>query len=395
MSRQKRQSLWKKKRTEIESYYQYFDSGGIVPQSETASTLLLADHLLIPAGHTYIYKLKITFENLEAIDQTADGLFSMQDDKGISYYYRGAVEKNYVKFGRDASGQDMWWRIIRFNGDGTMRMQYDGVGTSGTNTYTRGFALTSQPWNVKYNDAKYVGWMYGGTEGSVSTSREEAQRNETDSPIKTKVDEWYKKNIVDTGYSNYVADSIFCNNRSIPGKNITLWPNDTELGYGPNATGQGALGRFVTGDNDISTIANENPQPQFTCPQENDKFTVEEKSGGNGALTYPVGLITADEIVTAGSGKFSTASSYYLKKEDWYWSFSPFNLRSSGSANMFNVLGNGYLKYFYVGVLGGVAPVINLKTEYLDKLKGNGTIDNPYYLQVQIEKNKNIIYNHK
>lgn len=61
------------------------------------------------------------------------------------------------------------------------------------------------------------------------------------------------------------------------------WDNDTELGYGPNATGYGALGRFVTGDNDISTIANENPQPHFTCPQENDKFTVEEKSGGNGA----------------------------------------------------------------------------------------------------------------
>ena len=177
------------------------------------------------------------FANPATTDETADGLFSMQDDYGMSYYFRGTAPNNFVKFGQDANGQDMWWRIIRFNGDGTMRMQYDGVGTSGTNTYTRGFALTSQPWNVKYNDAKYVGWMYGGTEGSVSTSREEAQRNETDSPIKTKVDEWYKKNIVDTGYSNYVADSIFCNNRSIPGKNITLWPNDTELGYGPNATG--------------------------------------------------------------------------------------------------------------------------------------------------------------
>jgi len=33
-------------------------------------------------------------------DETVNGLFSMADDYGTSYYYRGAVENNYVKFGK-------------------------------------------------------------------------------------------------------------------------------------------------------------------------------------------------------------------------------------------------------------------------------------------------------
>ncbi len=387
-----------------------------VPRSETASTQVLADHLLVPAGHTYTYRIRITFEDLPDIDQTADlnaifitkftlnestkkptledkladldikisetnpidfalpattdetanGLFSMADDYGTSYYFRGTAPNNYIKFGQNAEGQDMWWRIIRFNGDGTVRMQYDGAGTSGTNSYTKGFAMTGQVWNTNRDDAKYVGWMFGGANGSASTSREQAQRNETDSPIKTKVDEWYKTNIVDTGYGNYVADSIFCNDRSFESRN-------TGTGYGSSATYYGARGRTGVNSGPVA--------PQFTCPQENDKYTVEETSGGNGALTYPVGLITADEIVAAGSGKYNTPnSSYYLNKRSWYWSFSPNYMNSNGNAYVFggNSIGNLSSGSVHNGV--AVAPVINLKAEYLGKLQGNGTINNPYYL---------------
>jgi len=66
------------------------------------------------------------FADPATTDETADGLFAMEDDYGTSYYFRGAVENNYVKFGKDAENRDMWWRIIRFNGDGSVRMQYDG-----------------------------------------------------------------------------------------------------------------------------------------------------------------------------------------------------------------------------------------------------------------------------
>ncbi len=301
-------------------------------------------------------------------DETASGLFGMQDDYGMSYYYRGTAPNNYVKFGQNADGKDMWWRIIRFNGDGTVRMQYDGTGSAGTNTYTRGFALTNVQWNSGHNDAKSVGWMFGGQNKIASTSREEAQRNETDSPVKTEVDVWYKKNIVETGYGKYVADSIFCNDRSFESRN-------KGLGYGSSETYFGVRGR--TG------VSSGPTEPQFTCPQENDKFTVEETSKGNGASTYPVGLITADEIVAAGSGKHNaTNRSYYLYKGNWYWSFSPSDLDSYGYASVFNVYSSGQLYHRYVNGGGAVAPVINLKTGYLDKLRGEGTIDNPYFLEV-------------
>ncbi len=400
-----------------------------VPRSESASTQLLADHLLIPAGHTYTYRVKITFEDLPDIDQTPDlnakfitkftlnegikklttedklanlnikinpnnptdfanpattdetknGLFSLEDDYGTSYYYRGTAPNNYIKFGQDANGQDMWWRIIRFNGNGTVRIQYDGVGISGDNTYTRGFVLSAQTWNTSKNDAKYVGWMYGGANGSASTSREQAQRNETDSEIKIKVDEWYKENIVDTGYGNYVADVIFCNDRSTPGEIGTGFIGDTGLGYGNNITVYGAYARSVG-----QSVTYDKVQPQFTCPQENDKFTVEKTSEGNGNLMYPVGLITADEIVAAGSGKHGPNmgnSKYYLYKESIYWSFSPDRFGES-FAVLFDVSSGGYLGNRNVHNSSAVAPVINLKAEYLDKLQGDGTIDNPYYLQV-------------
>jgi len=317
------------------------------------------------------------FANPATTDETADGLFSMADDYGTSYYYRGTAPNNYIKFGKNASGQDMWWRIIRFNGDGSIRMQYDGSGAAGSNAYTKGFALTDQVWNTKYNDAKYVGWMFGGAQGAASTSKAQAQTNETNSDIKTAVEVWYKSNIVDTGYSNYVHDAIFCNDRSTPGKSATGWTDDTGLGYGNNVTGYGAFAR-----SGVRSVNANNVRPQFTCPQDDDKFTVSVEKGGNGNLTYPVGLITADEIVAAGSGKYATAnSSYYLYKGSWYWSFSPSNM-GSAYANVFNVNTYGNLGHADVNYTGGaVAPVINIKPEYLSQFEGRGTIDSPFTMK--------------
>ncbi len=393
-------SMWKKVETESKN----------VPRSETASTQILADHLSIPAGHTYTYRLRITFEDLEDIDQTpdinanfvtkftiaestkpnplkilimnsktndpifaepattdetAEGLYQMEDDYGVSYYFRGAVGNNYIKFGQNSSGQDMWWRIIRVNGDGSIRMQYDGTGESGTNTYTRGFALKGQPWNTTVNDAKYVGWMFGGAQGTASTSKEQAQRNETDSPIKTAVDEWYKNNIVDTGFGNYVADSIFCNDRNI----------DSGTGYGNSPTYYGAS-RWGT----LSMNANPSLAPILTCPQNNDKFTVSVENGGNGALTYPVGLITADEVLIAGSGHFGLKNTeYYLSNNVTYWTFTPEGAHGSNSYSLIGTV-NTSLGRSNGNFGQNILPVINIKSEYLNQLQGDGTLNSPFYL---------------
>ncbi len=50
-----------------------------------------------------------------------EGLIKSNDDLGVSYYFRGNVSNNYVNFA------DKDWRIVRINGDGTIRLILDGV----------------------------------------------------------------------------------------------------------------------------------------------------------------------------------------------------------------------------------------------------------------------------
>jgi len=124
------------------------------------------------------------------------------------------------------------------------------------------------------------------------------------------------------------------------------------------------------------------PKPTFVCPQENDKFTVSVENGGNGSLTYPVELITADEIVAAGSGKYAKANqNYYLYKGSWYWSFSPSSMETYGNADVFGVYTDGRLLDNLVSVGGAVAPVINLKPEDLNQLRGTGKANDPFRME--------------
>ena len=365
--------------------------------------------MTIPVGKRYYYNLEITLNYLSDINQDADinaifntkfkvedintknivniiiassngiktdfdepattdeGVFEMEDDYGTSYYYRGAVTNNYVKFA------GFYWRIVRVNGDGSLRIMYDGTQAyaNGANSTDR-FIKTEQAYNNNYDDTKYVGWMYGPEGTTASTSKEEAQTNTTDSTMKTLVDAWYKTNIVDRGYESAVADTLFCNDRSTPGMTATGWSSDTGLGYGTNYTGYGATARTRVWNNKESA-------PTFKCPQKNDAFTVNDTSKGNGALTYPVGLITADEIVAAGSGKYQTNNtSYYLyNPNSWYWSLSPYYF-ASGYAFVFVVHSPGDLNLAYVYSGGAVAPVINLSAEYVKTLRGTGTTTDPY-----------------
>ncbi len=256
------------------------------------------------------------FADAATTDETRDGLYAMEDDYGTSYYYRGATEDNYVKFA------GFYWRIIRVNGDGSLRIIYDGTQThaNGESSIDR-VAVQSIEWNTSNsNDAKYVGYMYGGANGSASTSKEVAQTNETNTNIKIQLENWYKTNIADKGYDGYVSDNIFCNDRTTPGNSETGWSDDTGLGYGRNGTGYGALSR----EGWQETNNYNNPRPQLKCPEKNDAFTKEDTEKGNGALSEKVGLITADEIVTAGSGKYGTVNNnFYLYKGSWYFTLSP------------------------------------------------------------------------
>ena len=300
---------------------------------------------------------------------TDEGIYEMEDDYGTSYYYRGAVENNYVKFA------GFYWRIIRINGDGSLRIMYDGTQAYANGTSNTGrFIKTGQTYNTNFPDAKYVGWMYGPTGTTASTSKTQAQTNTADSTIKGVVDAWYKTNIADKGYGSAVSDTLFCNDRSTPGKTTTLWTNDTGLGYGRQLTAYGAYARMRLGFSGYTGTV-----PTFKCPQKNDAFTVKDTSKGNGALTYPVGLITADEIVAAGSGKYNTSNSkYYLYNPSaWYWSLSP-RFFDGAYSTVFGVNAYGQLNDDRMLNGGAVTPVINLSAEYVKTMNGTGTMTDPY-----------------
>ncbi len=260
----------------------------------------------------------------------------------------------------------MYWRIIRINGDGSLRIIYDGTSAhvNGEESADR-IAMTNIAWNTNSDDVKYVGYMYGGANGEPSTSKEQAQTNETNSNIKTQLDNWYKENILDTGYRGAVSDEIFCNDRSIP--------NSSQLGYGKNNTNYGLSSRIGY---------EKNPKPILKCLQKNDAFTVSDKIKGNGALLYPVGLITTDETIISGRGiqlaNDDGNTKYYIFKGSEFWTLSPSSFSNEANAYVSVLNNKGIPTSLSVNQLYNIAPVINLSPEYVNTMIGTGTMTDPY-----------------
>ena len=460
-------------------------------------------------------------------NDSADGyLCTAPDAYGDSYYYRGNVTNNYVKFGKWSdnveplsyqnqdgdlfpslaaceqtsgvgtctvitnAGKDMYWRIIRINGDGTVRAIYDGTSAYaiGESSWDRqiGFSAFNDYWkkdnaqettNLKtYGDNAEVGYMYGNrdsivedtasyysdsftntntyyiakeytldestkkftlknpiavlgsamtsdyvgyyTFGSTSTSpdtsnsyvykifdvtagdsrasieygrvwhytssKEVAQTNTNDSTIKTYIDNWYKTNISGTENEQYLADNIFCNDRSLStsgGPTISITNNFYSVRRLSSIKSSLGAGGTETWYNFYDSAS----QRKFDlrCPQQNDAFTVSDTKIGNGALRYPVGLINATEVILAG-GWFCTGGTsrgYYLQSGSDYWTLTPYSFYNE-DANVRGVDSDGELCGSFSGAEvdypSGVRPVINLKAEIL--AQGSGTAEDPYHL---------------
>ena len=295
------------------------------------------------------------------------GMYAKADDytatTGMkSYYYRGAVDNNWVKFGKEGT-KDIYWRIIRINGDGSIRMIYSGTtdpSTVSSVTGSNGVYMTGKEtqinaatyaFNSSRDKAEYVGYMY--TLG-------EQHGNSTSSTIKTIIENWYAGTTLKDN-TLVSQDQIFCNDRSASSIQTAAWTS-TGATYD-----YGAYGRLYS-----------NKKPILTCPTASDKFTSKKSSIGNKALEYPVGLITADEVAMAGGvyGSSNTNSSYYLYTNQNSWLGSPSYFYSSGLAKEFVFYSSGCLNYNNVDISNGVRAVVSLSSKA--KLSGYGTYSNPY-----------------
>ena len=302
-----------------------------------------------------------TTPDFSTVATTNEGMFAADDDytttTGMkSYYFRGAVDNNWVKFGKDSSGNPIYWRIIRINGDGSIRMIYSGTTAPTESTKVvmtgTGTQISESSFNSSYNNPSYVGYMF---------TESQQHGNGTPSTIKKAIDKWYAGTTLekDATTKSLVADQIFCNDRSVTDG---TWSSSTST-----TTYYAAYTRLVT-----------NKSPKLTCPTASDKFTV-NTSNGNVALTYPVGLITADEVAMAG-GVYDSSngnSSYYLYTNNIYWSGSPLNFHSKFIvAEEFQVDSSGNLSYNCVEDTRGTRPVISLSSKA--KLSGSGTYNDVY-----------------
>ena len=376
-----------------------------VPKSETAKDTVLAYSASIDVGVTQTYTVEFVYANDENVNQNVDQnkvlsgklfitegteepslynriladnptrdtrtdfntnyteentntLFTSTESINGStpvdvYYFAGQAQNNWVKFG------GFYWRIIRTNYDKSIRLLYHGTSTTSTEAY-----IGTSKFNENSDDPMYVGYKYG-TSGSLENNR----TNENNSVVKTYIDKWYKENLL--SYTRYLSTSaVYCNDRELASGQTYSTTNDFNYA---------SYERIVT-----------NMQPSYNCTNTSDAFSVNNTSA---KLTYPLGLMTVDEIVYAGGKNPESTTWYYYNSDkqsstgsyDW-WLISPYT--SSRGWHVQNSYLNGYNKNAngipYLKTINdtdSVRPVISIKGDSLWK-SGDGSASNPYEIEM-------------
>ena len=284
--------------------------------------------------------------NVTSAESENSLLCSAPDNYGTSYYYRGNVSNNYVYFA------GFYWRIVRINGDNSIRIIYDGTTIHENGDASDDRIIGTSAFNEKTDDNAYVGYMYG-TPGS--STYEETHANINDSTIKKYVDKWYENNIKDTEHEQYLADNLFCDDR-------TFTSDNTGTGYAKSTTSY--THKYINNKNE-----------RLNCIQLNDAYTV-NASICNSKLKYPIGIISIDEIIIGGGSNFVKNEKYYFYVGNYYWTMSAYSFQSNRAYMRYDHNGGGSDSTNDVTANIGVKPVINLKQGSLKS--GNGTINNPY-----------------
>ena len=299
------------------------------------------------------------------------------EDNEPVYYYRGDADKVY----NNIIFNNMCWKIIRTTETGGVKLIYNGTPIDGKCETQTGDTtqIGTSAFNTNYNDNAYVGYMYG-TSGSSTYAT--THTNTNDSTIKNYIDNWFSQNFNEKS-SSKLEDTIFCNDRSTKSYSTntigsTFASSYGNLGYAKNATLYGSAHR--------SSYTSNNPNPSLVCPNDNDKFTV-NSANGNGKLTYPVGLITLDEVILSGLNTYSSnISDYkdttnYLNTNNHYWTLSPVFMDDSSRVNVGYIFNPGVPYQAIVNNTFGVRPVVSLKSGTLIESAGDGTSTNPYIVK--------------
>ena len=346
------------------------------------------------------------------------------DDYGTSYYFRGNVVDNYVSFANKT------WRIVRINGDGSIRIILNGydetldVGFYGDTLYDKGAGNN------------FVGYMSGlltpdeqiqsnqcirvidnlSDVSSSKTTKEECFCNEDDgdscdeekyiwaetpydathanaieSDAKIALDTWYENNL--QRYESYISkETLFCGDKSLADKSFGT--NNSGLGYGDEITYYSASQRLDSTNGYIS--------PVLTCAANDSRnysrystkeVTLKNGNKTNADLKYPIAMITGDEVAFAGEYPdyhvANVATSYIVSDSLYSRTMTPYINNGEGFVYLLNVISNqaqlGQTLKLRLGGSRAVpgsagAAVINLKSTVTIS-KGDGTENNPYIIE--------------
>ena len=340
-------------------------------------------------GKTVIEAKTADFTTIETSNA---GMYSYTEGTGKTYYYRGAVDNNWVKYGKfkedqivyrgfknensiDTSdtynnnyidyptlaecqtgvaldmygssynykckeityahkGDDMYWRIIRVDKDNKIKMIYAGSKAPSESTKVAITGANTNMGMTAYNNdgghAEYVGFQY--TTGSQRGTT-------TNSTIKTYLDNWYTKYFNENIGTSRFVKTTFCNDRNTAG---TWSSTGSTIYYAPYI-------RLSVGT----------PVPTFEC-------------NSLDVVTNNLGLITADEIVLAGGYYGAVNNIFYLNNNMAYWTGSPDTFQSGYSyVIVLNLVDCSVKKRLY-----GARGVVSLSSDA--KLLGSGTYNDVY-----------------
>ena len=355
---------------------------------ETTKTILAANPVQEEKTNMFNYASNGTqYDPNDDVDYATDpdpeyvtnGLYSTEDEDGTSYYFRGNVENNNVQFGVYASdyyvyqggsgyyqsqescledgnstctpvklasaGDKMYWKIVRVNGDGSLRLIYNGISaTPDSSDLAHSYVVGNAPYNLSSNDPKYAGYTYD---------------NGTDSFIKREVDTWYQNTLGKSNYDRMVTSGRFCSDSS-------GYQEGSAFGRGNVFASMIRLGQSLTGTSTANT-------PTLKCPSTSESY--------GGSYRLKVGLITADELAFAGEVG-DTLNDGYLNpgdNGDLYWSMTPggFSGDRAGVWSEFGILYDNFVDF-----PSAVRPVINVTTNN-GFASGDGTAQNPYILNAE------------
>ena len=350
---------------------------------ETTKTILAANPVQEEKTNMFNYAsngnyTNLNWDELNDPNYITNGLYSTEDEDGTSYYFRGNVENNNVQFGEYPSdyyvynngydayyqsqesceeagrgncspvklasaGDKMYWKIVRVNGDGSLRLIYNGISaTPDSSDLAHSYAVGYPLYNISWDDPKYTGYTYD---------------NGTDSFIKREVDTWYQNTLGKSNYDRMVTSGRFCSDSS-------GYQDGSAFGGGNVFASMIRLGQFLTGTSTANT-------PTLKCPSTSESY--------GGSYRLKVGLITADELALAGELYGVIGNSYLNPGENgyWYWSMTPFafNYDYAHVWSGFDDLGS-------TDVTGqnAVRPVINVTTNN-GFASGDGSVESPYVIE--------------